>query len=111
MMAFSVTFLQSSHLNKSTSALDINEGANVTINGNGTLNAHGKIAGSGINLSGNLTIESGTINASASQSLGGSDDNKVSGILIGTNGTLRVTGGNITASGTKDRGNTSVLAY
>ena len=93
-------------LNKSTSALDINEGANVTINGNGTLNAHGKIAGSGINLSGNLTIESGTINASASQSLGGSDDNKVSGILIGTNGTLRVTGGNITASGTKDRGNT-----
>ena len=93
-------------LNKSTSALEINEGANVTINGNGTLNAHGKIAGSGINLSGNLTIESGTINASASQSLGGSDDNKVSGILIGTEGTLRVTGGNITASGTKDRGNT-----
>ena len=30
-------------LNKSTSALEINEGANVTINGNGTLNAHGKL--------------------------------------------------------------------
>ena len=88
-------------LNKSTSALDINEGANVTINGNGTLNAHGKIAGSGINLSGNLTIESGTINASASKSLGGTDDGKVSGILIGTNGKLQVEGGDITASGTK----------
>ena len=92
--------------NKSTNALWIGEGTTVTINGDGALNAYGRNAGSGINLMGDLTIESGTINASASQSLGGVDDGRASGILIGMNGTLRVTGGNITASATRDGGNT-----
>ena len=92
--------------NKSTNALWIGEGTTVTINGDGALNVYGRNAGSGINLMGDLTIESGTINASASQSLGGVDDGRASGILIGMNGTLRVTGGNITASATRDGGNT-----
>lgn len=90
--------------NKSTNALWIGEGTTVTINGDGALNVYGRNAGSGINLMGDLTIESGTINASASQSLGGVDDGRASGILIGMNGTLRVTGGNITASATRDGG-------
>ena len=86
---------------KGTDAFFINDGATVTIKGDGTLNAYGRNSGSGINLRGTLTIESGTINASASKSLGGTDDGKVSGILIGTNGKLQVNGGVITASGTK----------
>lgn len=48
---------------------------------------------------------------SASKSLGGTDDGKVSGILIGTNGTLLVTGGDITASGTKAGRNTRYGMY
>ena len=87
---------------KGTDALMIAEGTTVTIKGNGTLNARGRNTGSGINLGGTLTIESGTINASASKWLGGSDGGKASGILIGSQGTLRVEGGDITASGTKD---------
>ena len=82
-------------------ALMITEGTTVTIEGNGTLNAYGRNTGSGIQIGGTLTIKSGTINASASKSLGGTDDGKVSGILIGTNGKLQVEGGDITASGTK----------
>ena len=97
--------------NKGTDALMIAEGTTVTIEGNGTLNAYGRHSGSGINLGGTLTIKSGTINASASKSLGGTDDGKVSGILIGTNGTLLVTGGDITASGTKAGRNTRYGMY
>ena len=91
---------------KGTDALMIAEGTTVTIEGNGTLNAYGRNTGSGINLGGTLTIESGTINASASKWLGGNDDGKASGILIGTNGKLQVEGGDITASGTKAGRNT-----
>ena len=100
-------------LNKGTDALMINEYAKVTIQGNGILNAYGRNSGSGINLGvgGTLTIESGTINASASKSLGGNDDSKASGILIGTNGTLQVNGGDITASGTRAGGNTRYGMY
>ena len=97
--------------NKGTDALMIAEGTTVTIEGDGTLNAYGRHSGSGINLGGTLTIKSGTINASASKSLGGTDDGKVSGILIGTNGTLLVTGGDITASGTKAGRNTRYGMY
>ena len=86
---------------KVTDALMIAEGTTVTIKGNGTLNARGRNTGSGINLGGTLIIESGTINASASKSLGEEDDGKTSGILIGSTGTLLVKGGDITASGTK----------
>lgn len=96
---------------KGTDALMIAEGTTVTIEGNGTLNAYGRNTGSGINLGGILTIESGTINASASKSLGGTDDGKVSGILIGTNGKLQVEGGDITASGTKAGRNTRYGMY
>ncbi|WP_343220326.1 hypothetical protein [Pilosibacter fragilis] len=85
-------------------ALMITEGTTVTIKGNGTLNARGRNTGSGINLGGTLIIESGTINASASKSLGEEDDGKTSGILIGSTGTLLVKGGDITASGTKAGG-------
>ena len=60
-----------------TDAFYINDEATVTIKGDGTLNARGRNTGSGINLGGTLTIESGTINASASKSLGGTDDGKV----------------------------------
>lgn len=88
--------------NNGSYALMITEGTKVTIKGNGTLNARGRNTGSGINLGGTLTVESGTINASASKWLGGSDGGKASGILIGSQGTLRVEGGDITASGTKD---------
>ena len=91
---------------KCSDALQIDEGTTVTINGNGTLNAYGRNTGSGISLMGDLTIESGTINASASEYRGGNDDSRASGIRIGTNGTLQVTGGNITASGTKAGKNT-----
>ena len=87
-----------------TDAFYINDEATVTIKGDGTLNARGRNTGSGINLGGTLTIESGTINASASKWLGGRDDGKVSGILIGSTGTLLVKGGDITASGTKAGG-------
>ena len=90
--------------NNGSYALMITEGTTVTIKGNGTLNAHGRNTGSGINLGGTLTIESGTINASASKSLGETDDGKTSGILIGSTGTLLVEGGDITASGTKAGG-------
>ena len=86
---------------KGTYALMIDDETTVTIEGNGTLNAYGRHSGSGIQIGGTLTIKSGTINASASKSLGGTDDGKVSGILIGTNGKLQVEGGDITASGTK----------
>lgn len=96
---------------KGTDALMIAEGTTVTIEGNGTLNAYGRNTGSGINLGGTLTIESGTINASASKSLGGTDDGKASGILIGTNGKLQVKGGDITASGTKAGRNTRYGMY
>ena len=96
---------------KGTDALMIAEGTTVTIKGNGTLNAYGRNTGSGINLGGTLTIESGTINASASKSLGGTDDGKVSGILIGTNGKLQVEGGDITVSGTKAGRNTRYGMY
>ena len=96
---------------KGTYALMIDDETTVTIEGNGTLNAYGRHSGSGINLGGTLTIKSGTINASASKSLGGTDDGKVSGILIGTNGTLLVTGGDITASGTKAGRNTRYGMY
>ena len=88
--------------NTGTDALMINDGAKVTIEGDGTLNAYGRNTGSGIHISGTLTIKSGTINASASKWLGGGDDGKASGILIGSEGTLQVKGGDITASGTKD---------
>ena len=96
---------------KGTDALMIAEGTTVTIEGNGTLNAYGRNTGSGINLGGTLTIESGTINASASKWLGGNDDGKASGILIGTNGKLQVEGGDITASGTKAGRNTRYGMY
>ena len=46
-------------------ALMIGDGAAVTIEGDGTLNAYGRNTGSGIHISGTLTIKSGTINASA----------------------------------------------
>ena len=88
--------------NTGTDALLINDGAKVTIEGDGTLNAYGRNTGSGIHISGTLTIKSGTINASASKWLGKSDDGKASGIRIDKPGTLRVKGGDITASGTKD---------
>ena len=88
--------------NTGTDALLINDGAKVTIEGDGTLNAYGRNTGSGIHISGTLTIKSGTINASASKWLGKNDDGKASGIRIGKPGTLWVKGGDITASGTKD---------
>ena len=64
--------------NTGTYALMITEGTIVTIKGNGTLNAYGRNTGSGIEIGGTLTIESGTINASASKWLGKNDDGKIS---------------------------------
>lgn len=52
-------------------ALFIGQGAEAVIKGDGSLKAAGNLIGSGIDVAGKLTIQSGTINASANEYKGG----------------------------------------
>ncbi len=76
-------------------ALFIGQGAEAVIKGDGSLKAAGNLIGSGIEVAGKLTIQSGTINASANEYKGGNkaDDARIAGIRVSGNGELKIVGG------------------
>ena len=82
-------------------ALFIGQGAEAVIMGDGSLKAAGNLIGSGIEVAGKLTIQSGTINASANEYKGGNkaDDARIAGIRVSGNGELNIVGGSITTTG------------
>ena len=82
-------------------ALFIGQGAEAVIKGDGSLIAAGNLIGSGIEVAGKLTIQSGTINASANEYKGGNkaDDARIAGIRVSGNGKLNIVGGSITTTG------------
>ena len=82
-------------------ALFIGQGAEAVIKGDGSLKAAGNLIGSGIEVAGKLTIQSGTINASANEYKGGNkaDDARIAGIRVSGNGELNIVGGSITTTG------------
>ena len=82
-------------------ALFIGQGAEAVIKGDGSLKAAGNLIGSGIDVAGKLTIQSGTINASANEYKGGNkaDDARIAGIRVSGNGELKIVGGSITTTG------------
>ena len=82
-------------------ALFIGQGAEAVIKGDGSLIAAGNLIGSGIEVAGKLTIQSGTINASANEYKGGNkaDDARIAGIRVSGNGELKIVGGSITTTG------------
>ena len=82
-------------------ALFIGQGAEVVITGDGSLTAAGNLIGSGIEVVGKLTIQSGTINASANEYKGNNkaDDARIAGIRVSGNGKLNIVGGSITTTG------------
>ncbi len=82
-------------------ALFIGQGAEVVITGDGSLTTAGNLIGSGIEVAGKLTIQSGTINASANEYKGGNkaDDARIAGIRVSGNGELNIVGGFITTTG------------
>ncbi len=82
-------------------ALFIGQGAEAVIKGDGSLKAAGNLIGSGIEVAGKLTIQSGTINASANEYKGGNkaDDARIAGIRVSGNGELKIVGGSITTTG------------
>lgn len=81
-------------------ALFIGQGAEAVITGDGSLTAAGNLIGSGIEVVGKLTIQSGTINASANKYTGNrKDDARIAGIRVSGNGELNIVGGSITTTG------------
>ena len=83
-------------------ALFIGQGAEAVIMGDGSLKAAGNLIGSGIDVAGKLTIQSGTINASANEYKGKGnkeDDARIAGIRVSGNGELNIVGGSITTTG------------
>ena len=82
-------------------ALFIGQGAEAVIKGDGSLKAAGNLIGSGIEVAGKLTIQSGTINASANEYKGGNkaDDARIAGIRVSGKGELNIVGGSITTTG------------
>ncbi len=81
-------------------ALFIGQGAEVVITGDGSLTTAGNLIGSGIDVVGKLTIQSGTINASANEYKGTkADDARIAGIRVSGNGELNIVGGSITTTG------------
>ncbi len=81
-------------------ALFIGQGAEAVIMGDGSLKAAGNLIGSGIDVAGKLTIQSGTINASANKYTGNKkDDARIAGIRVSGNGELNIVGGSITTTG------------
>ena len=82
-------------------ALFIGQGAEAVIMGDGSLKAAGNLIGSGIEVAGKLTIQSGTINASANEYKGGNkaDDARIAGIRVSGKGELNIVGGSITTTG------------
>ena len=85
---------------KSGIAFHIGTWAEVIISGEGSsLKAAGNLVGAGFDVGGKLTIESGTISASATQYTGKdlSDDVRISGIKVA--GELNINGGSITTTG------------
>lgn len=81
-------------------ALFIGQGAEAVIMGDGSLKAAGNLIGSGIDVVGKLTIQSGTINASANEYKGNqADDARIAGIRVSGNGELKIVGGSITTTG------------
>ena len=81
-------------------ALFIGQGAEAVIKGDGSLIAAGNLIGSGIEVTGKLTIQSGTINASANEYKGNqADDARIAGIRVSGNGELKIVGGSITTTG------------
>ncbi|MEI3183421.1 MAG: hypothetical protein V8S98_08900 [Lachnospiraceae bacterium] len=83
------------------SAFFIGQGAEAVIKGDGSLIAAGNLIGSGIEVAGKLTIQSGTINASANEYKGENkaDDARIAGIRVSGNGKLNIVGGSITTTG------------
>ena len=85
---------------KSGIAFHIGTWAEVIISGEGSsLKAAGNLVGAGFDVGGKLTIESGTISASATQYTGKdfNDDVRISGIKVA--GELNIKGGSITTTG------------
>ena len=81
-------------------ALFIGQGAEVVITGDGSLTTAGNLIGSGIDVVGKLTIQRGTINASANEYKGTkADDARIAGIRVSGNGELNIVGGSITTTG------------
>lgn len=81
-------------------ALFIGQGVEAIIMGDGSLKAAGNLIGSGIDVAGKLTIQSGTINASANEYKGNkADDARIAGIRVSGNGELNIVGGSITTTG------------
>ena len=81
-------------------AFFIGQGAEVVITGDGSLTTAGNLIGSGIDVVGKLTIQRGTINASANEYKGNkADDARIAGIRVSGNGELHIVGGSITTTG------------